>query len=174
MILELKKFDTFPAHVELTDDNVKTDIELDSIISIDKFKLHLDIQNTGEEYYCQGKLTASVCLECARCLKSFKQDLVNNTDFIAGPFKDDETLSDDEDHVFYDADLRADLWDILRQTVILAVSIKPLCSENCRGLCPKCGVNWNEKKCKCKIETVDPRMAPLKNFLKTENREGLK
>jgi uncharacterized protein len=171
MMLELKKFDAFPAHIELVEEETRTDAEIESVLSIDKTMLDLDIQKSGDEYYCQGELTAEVHLECARCLKSFKEKLVNSTDFIAGPYKEDGVPGDDEDHVFYDNDLRADLWDIVRQTVILAVSIKPLCSENCKGLCPQCGTDRNKKTCNCKTETVDPRMAPLKNLLQNETSQ---
>ena len=172
MILELKKFDSFPAHIELIDETVKINTELNSILSIDKTKLGLDIQKSDEEYYCRGELTANVHLECARCLESFEQELTNSPDFIVGPFKDDDGPTDDEDRVIYDANLRADLWEIVRQSVILAVSLKPLCSENCRGLCSQCGTNRNEKECNCKTKSVDPRMEPLKNFLQPDNREG--
>jgi uncharacterized protein len=165
MILELKKFDNFPAHTELSSETVRIDIGMDSILSIDKSMLSLDIQKSGDEYFCQGKLKAVVKLECARCLESFEQELSGNPDFIASPPKTDDTPTDDEDRVYYDSNLVADLWEIVRQSVILAVSLKPLCSEDCRGLCPQCGTNRNEKDCNCKTKTVDPRLEPLKNLL---------
>ncbi len=172
MILELKKFETFPVHIELIDETPRTKVEMGGINSLDKAMLELDIQKLGEEYYCQGQLEAEATVECARCLEPFRQKLVNDTDFIATSYKQDGEIADDEDRVYYDADLRADLWEIVRQTVILALSMKPLCREDCRGLCPQCGTNLNKKKCKCTVKEIDPRLEPLKKLLSENNRKG--
>lgn len=174
MILELKRFDAFPVHIELVDTFSKQNVEMEGIDSIDKAMLELDIQKSGEEYFCQGQLNATVTQECARCLKSIKQILTGEVDFIASPAKvNDDDITDDEDHVYYDNELSADLWEIVRQTVILAVSMKPLCSDDCRGLCPHCGTNLNEKNCKCSVRTIDPRLEPLKKLLPSNSRKGL-
>ena len=172
MILELRKYETFPVHIELVDTTSKSEVDMDSILSIDKTMLELDIQKSGDEYYCQGQLVADATVECARCLKPFKQKLINETDFIATPYKQDGGITDDEDRTYYDANLRADLWEIVRQTVILALPLKPLCREDCRGLCPQCGTNLNEKKCKCIVKEIDPRLEPLKKLLSANNRKG--
>jgi len=172
MILELRKYETFPVHIELVDTTSKTEVDMDSILSIDKTMLELDIQKSGDEYYCQGQLVADATVECARCLKPFKQKLINETDFIATPYKQDGGITDDEDRTYYDANLRAILREIVRQTVILALPLKPLCREDCRGLCPQCGTNLNEKKCKCIVNEIDPRLEPLKKLLSANNRKG--
>ena len=172
MLLQLGKFETFPVHVELVCTTPRTELEVDSINSLDKAMLELDIQNVDEEYFCRGQLEAEVTIECARCLEPFKQKLINDTDFIATPYKQDGGITDDEDRTYYDANLRADLWEIVRQTVILALPLKPLCREDCRGLCPQCGTNLNEKKCKCIVNEIDPRLEPLKKLLSANNRKG--
>jgi uncharacterized protein len=43
--------------------------------------------------------------------------------------------------------------------------MKPLCAEDCRGLCPECGVNLNRTACECTPKREDPRLAPLKQLL---------
>lgn len=172
MILELKQFDIFPVHINLFDTKSRSDVDMEGINSIDKTMLELDIQKSGEEYFCQGNLEAEVTLECARCLEPFKEKLINSTDFIATPPGQKIDQTDDEDRVFFDADLRADLWEIVRQTVILGLSMKPLCQDDCLGLCPLCGTNLNHKKCKCHMKETDPRLEPLKKLLFTDNRKG--
>lgn len=172
MILELKKFDTFPVHIKLVDSKSHSDVEMTGINSIDKSMLELDIQVVGEEYFCHGELESEISLECARCLEPLKQKVTNSTDFIASPPSHKAAPEDDEDRVYYDAELRVDLWEIVRQTVILAVSMKPLCKDDCQGLCPQCGINLNVKKCKCQVKDIDPRLEPLKKLLYTNNRKG--
>jgi len=174
MILELKKFETFPIHIDLVDLSVKNDVGIGDIKSIDKTMLGLDIQKSDDNYYCQGRLEADVTLECARCLEPFSQHLKNETDFIATPFKQGGTgPADDEEYVYYDGDLRADLREIVRQTVILALEMKPLCSEDCRGLCPQCGTNLNVKKCKCQTWSIDPRLEPLRDLLQNKKKKRI-
>ncbi|MGH7769034.1 MAG: YceD family protein, partial [Candidatus Binatia bacterium] len=51
------------------------------------------------------------------------------------------------------------LTPLVREQVLLALPTRPLCDENCRGLCPKCGVDLNENSCRCSSSKGDPRMA---------------
>lgn len=57
-----------------------------------------------------------------------------------------------------------DLDPILREQVLLALPMDAVCREDCKGLCPQCGQNLNEKKCGCDPKVIDPRLAALKNF----------
>jgi uncharacterized protein len=169
MILNLRELDSFPAHVILEGDPGKIIPDFEGIVGVQKVSAVLDIQKSGEEYFCQGEIDATVRLECARCLSEFESELRNTTDFIVCS----ESLYaeriregiDYEDYTFFQgADLQADLTAIVRQTIILAVGLKPLCSESCRGLCPHCGVNLNEQTCGCAAKHIDPRWEQLKKF----------
>ena len=54
-----------------------------------------------------------------------------------------------------------DLGEVVREQLYLALPMKPLCTEDCKGLCPVCGANRNRETCACQNEWVDPRMAAL-------------
>ena len=58
-------------------------------------------------------------------------------------------------------DDKIDLGEVVREQLYLALPMKPLCQEDCKGLCPVCGVNRNRETCTCQQEWVDPRMAAL-------------
>ena len=169
MILDLKHFDSFPVQTVLEDETVREVIGTDNIRVIKNLKLKLNVQNSDDEYFCQGRLEATAKLECARCVKPFEKQLVTDIDFIIAPEgrnrAKEENIIDDEDYVYYDNELRADLWDILRQAIILAVSMKPLCVENCRGFCSVCGGNRNEKQCNCRNDNSRNQFAELRNLL---------
>ena len=84
------------------------------------------------------------------------------------------TLTLDDDEV---ADLRRARWKVsgpddleqlMREQFYLALPMKPLCREDCQGLCVVCGANLNRATCDCKLEWDDPRLAALKE-LKTKN-----
>ncbi|HWN67736.1 MAG TPA: DUF177 domain-containing protein [Haliangium sp.] len=76
-----------------------------------------------------------------------------------------ELTDDDLDLYGYDGE-EIDLTPLFRDQVVLAVPFAPLCSEDCKGLCPQCGVDRNLETCDCK-PPVDPRWAALQQHLKT-------
>ena len=59
---------------------------------------------------------------------------------------------------------KIDLGEVVREQLYLALPMKPLCQEDCKGLCPVCGGNRNREACTCQQEWVDPRMAALKEW----------
>jgi uncharacterized protein len=56
------------------------------------------------------------------------------------------------------------LTPLIREQMILALPTRPLCQEDCRGLCPRCGANLNERDCGCNLETGDARLAVLRSI----------
>ncbi len=67
-------------------------------------------------------------------------------------------------------DDKIDLGEVVREQLYLALPMKPLCQQDCKGLCPVCGVNRNRETCTCQQEWVDPRMAALEKW-KTRNEK---
>lgn len=168
-MLHLQQFETFPVHVLLQGKPGEIQVEHEGLLELKDVKVELDIQQSGEEYFCQGNVISLVKLECARCLGAFERELVNRTDFIISDRESFDARAkeaiDDEDYAFFEgSDLAVDLSDIVRQTILLAISMKPLCSDECLGLCPKCGVNLNVTTCRCQIDKTDPRWDALKKL----------
>jgi uncharacterized protein len=56
------------------------------------------------------------------------------------------------------------LEDVLREQVLLALPLKAICREECRGLCPHCGQNLNQEQCTCAESSEDPRWSALKDI----------
>lgn len=168
MILDLSQFDSFPAKVILEAGPEAIEIDFDSVVRVNSAELDLNIQKSGEEFYCQGNAVASVRMTCARCLEEFDLELANSTDFIVCSkqwYDNQGDVKDTEDYAFFQGgELHADVTDIVRQAIIISMSLKPLCSEDCRGLCPTCGVNRNEASCECRKERTDGRWEALKKL----------
>lgn len=78
----------------------------------------------------------SIYMECSRCLNEFEID-----------FKKNLRLS----YPVNESDKEIDLSPDIRDQIILDYPINPLCSPNCKGLCPNCGKNLNEGGCSCGI-----------------------
>ncbi|GLV14627.1 hypothetical protein Heshes_23110 [Alicyclobacillus hesperidum] len=107
-----------------------------------------------------GCLRTVVHYRCSRCLGSFARPL-------EAPLHETYTLSADsvDDEIRQVADDEIELTPELEQAMFLAIDERPLCSETCRGLCPVCGCNRNERDCSCDTHTIDPRLEALKGLL---------
>jgi uncharacterized metal-binding protein YceD (DUF177 family) len=127
-----------------------------------------------QSVHFRGRLQARLNLLCGRCLEPFVRDLDEDLDLFYMPrgadTGDDEQeqdveLSDRDMVVAYYEGGRVDLGESAREQVLLAVPLRRLCREDCRGLCPSCGVNRNTTTCDCRpAETTDERLAPLRKL----------
>jgi len=77
-----------------------------------------------------------------------------------------EVTEDDLDTSVYRDD-QIDVNEVLREQFYLVLPMKPLCREDCAGLCPQCGTNLNGGACGCEPPVEDPRLAPLRKLMKT-------
>ena len=100
---------------------------------------------------------------CDRCGKEFLQEKeVSYSCMLA-----EELQNEDSDEIVLLEDGRVDVGDLTRTEFILGMDTKTLCSEDCKGLCPRCGADWNIGPCSCKKEP-DPRMAALAKLLENK------
>lgn len=111
--------------------------------------------------------------ECARCLKAIEQPthitfaerFYPTVDVMTGtpipPVKEDDVFAIDDHH-------QVNLTEAIRQAVLLAVPLVPLCKEDCAGLCPQCGQDFNAGQCACQPIEIDSRLDVLKQLLKNE------
>jgi uncharacterized protein len=109
-------------------------------------------------------------LACSRCLEPFSLPIDSAFDLrylpvdaAAGSEHDREVGEDDLDASVYRDD-QIDLDELLREQFYLALPMKPLCRDDCAGLCPQCGTNRNTGTCSCTPQWEDPRLAPLKRL----------
>ena len=167
--MDLREFEDFPARATLEAEAGELSPYREDVLGIDSVVFDVSIQKAGEEYFCQADMKALVRMECARCLTEFTEEVTGRTDFIV---RSDAQLDsrrdgvyDDEDYVFlHGTDLRADVTHIVNQTLVLATSMKPICSEDCKGLCPSCGANLNVAPCDCSRKRIDGRWAGLERL----------
>lgn len=127
------------------------------------------IFRTGRKVIVEGLIKAGVSLRCGRCLKEFVHPLA--IDFLDeyNPAEERDQLNDheltgDEMALGTYEDDEIDLTEAVKEQVILAIPMKPLCSSDCKGICPSCGQNRNVAPCTCQAAEADPRLAPLKKL----------
>lgn len=99
--------------------------------------------------------------ECRRCLATVVTPVDLNVMLVFGPV-DEEVGEDGEIRPLDPEALELDLGDTVREELILAVDPFVLCDPECRGLCPRCGVDRNKETCGCSLEEPDPRWDTLR------------
>ncbi len=133
---------------------------------------------TTDGVLVMGKAETEVELVCDRCLSSFptnlrlsfQEEFRPTIDINTGASLPIDPTEGSENLI--DACHIIDLSEVLRQNILLALPMHPLCRPDCRGLCPQCGQNLNEGACDCPQPIGDPRLAVLGDLLKRFDLKG--
>ena len=125
-----------------------------------------DVRNVAGMLLLSFEASTVLKSVCDRCLKPFDQPKTIRYECMLA-----EELEDEEsDDIILLEDGAVDLEDLARTAFILDMDTKTLCSEDCKGICPGCGVDLNQGTCTCKKE-VDPRLAVLAKLLDKDTGE---
>lgn len=143
--------------------------------------LRMVIRKDQDRFRLVGTVKAELELACSRCLEPFPLRVDREFDLRYLPAgtgepetsDEDEEIEVEEDDVsitFY-RDEQIDLNELLREQFYLALPMKPLCSRDCKGICPQCGTNRNTAPCDCNPHWEDPRLAGLKTLLEKRKHD---
>ena len=131
--------------------------------------VHLTVSREYDHIRVSGRVTTTLSLNCARCLSEFRMEIDSPftifymRDAGLGQDKDVELTEEDLVTATYEGD-EIDLSSEIAEQIILSLPIKPLCSHDCKGLCPACGSDLNESPCSCNQESISLKFAALKNL----------
>jgi uncharacterized protein len=147
--------------------------QVSSVVAIDSgdcqsrpVRGEVSLIRTDRGILVRGTLNSEANVTCSRCLAVFSYQLDFKMEEEYFPTVDTDTGASiavpgepgcfviDEQHML-------DLTEAMRQYALLAMPMKPLCRQDCAGLCPECGHNLNRGPCDCPGPTVDPRWAEL-------------
>ena len=123
--------------------------------------VEVELNKSHNQLVLSAGIEAKANFDCDRCNNNFNTTITNSYKMVYLMGIDPENsasiniayLLPDEDKIILDADVR----DYAR----LAVPMKRLCNEDCKGLCIGCGKNLNEGDCGCNHENIDDRWIPL-------------
>jgi uncharacterized protein len=116
----------------------------------------------------QGNLKVTMTATCDRCLEDATFPIENRFDLVYMPAGESAGGEQEVDKAgievgYYDGNGLA-LNDVLREVVLLALPMQLVCEESCRGICPVCGQNRNQRDCGCHQEAVDDRWSGLRKL----------
>ena len=134
---------------------------------------------TDRGVWVSASLDSQVVCSCSRCLAEYLQPIhmdieeeflptidVNTGARLAVPREDDENFYIDHNHIL-------DLSEAVRQYSYMSVPMKPVCRQDCPGLCTQCGANLNDGPCPCDAVLRDSRWGPLLDMVQAaEDHRG--
>jgi uncharacterized protein len=132
-------------------------------------RLDMEVHKDKDRFRLSGTTSTELELPCSRCLEPFRLPVEAPFDqrFLPASALDAEgerEVQDEDVDISYYRDDQIDLNELLREQFYLALPMKPLCRDDCRGLCAQCGTNLNAGTCACVTDWEDPRLAPLKGL----------
>jgi len=133
--------------------------------------VELSYYRVGTELFFEGGFKAMTVASCARCAEEFVTSSTRKFRYILVPRAlagIGDGRGDDLEFAVYDGD-EVDLTPLVQEQVLLALPTRPLCKEDCRGLCPQCGINLNEHQCECRTGQPESRLAVLRTLKLSRN-----
>jgi uncharacterized protein len=171
-------------------------LDREPLLEISPVRLEGEISRIEKGFAIDARIAYGGRLECSRCLASYPFQTREDFSLIltrraaaarrrpsasppsperrsgfgggAGASVTGEEIcleGEDLDEYFYDEPVIS-VAPIAEERIQMAVPMKPLCREDCRGLCPRCGEDWNVADCGCALESADPRWEVLRNLKK--------
>ena len=150
-------------------DFAEGELDVASHVSVLRQAVHSELQVSllGEEIRVEGFLGADVDLICSRCLNAFESSIEKKFELDYRPDPRVEEEGEEFSLTYTDLDVgfyrgqQLDMNALISEQVVLEIPMKPVCREECKGLCDLCGADLNEGGCDCQPRSVDPRLAVL-------------
>ena len=127
------------------------------------------VRLSGNEVFVNGHIDTRAQVECDRCLQQielpvsadFALEYITGSDYESSELAE---LTEDAMAVSVFDGEALDVDEIVKEQILLAVPTRLLCREDCKGICPECGIDKNTGECQCVKDDIDPRWAALKNL----------
>ncbi|GAB4442492.1 MAG: DUF177 domain-containing protein [bacterium] len=133
------------------------------------FSVNVHLKRIADDIDVSGKISVNITFDCDRCCEVSSRVVTENFHLILMPKKEEvveiieEEIEDDIELSYYEGE-EINLSDYIKEALFLALPIKLLCKEDCKGICPNCGANLNKEKCSCsKVASKGSPFDILKN-----------
>jgi uncharacterized protein len=141
--------------------------DADAYQIVEPVELEFDIHKDKDKFRLVGRVRTQLELSCSRCVEPFRFPIDAGFDqrylpSSAASTEVEREVEDDDLETSYYGDDQIDLSELMHEQFYLALPMKPLCTEDCKGLCAQCGTNLNTGTCDCAPVWEDPRLAALK------------
>lgn len=163
--------------VNLCEQLAAADFGYEELELVSPLKFNGEIEHTAPYFRLTGEVNAEIKLMCSRCLAEFTVSLAvpivevytNKQEAIPDVDEDSEDFGFDEIG-FFEGD-EIEIAPALLKALFLELPMRPLCREDCRGICPECGADLNKGDCGCKADNIDFRLEKLKTLFAQMNND---
>jgi uncharacterized protein len=132
-------------------------------------RVELKVSKIEDQVRIKGGLSTLLRFTCSRCLTPFEFPVDSKFDLVYLPEEledlKEELEEEDVNTLFYSAP-QLDLREVVLEQLNLTFPLRPLCTEDCPGICPVCGVVVRDGACSCAVAGADPRLESLKSLMK--------
>lgn len=154
---------TYTQDIEMTDFHAPDGVY--TIIS--KAPVRLWFRNLGDrKLHMKGSIDLTVLIPCGRCLEPVEYQLQTEFEQELNLEQSDEERVEDLNEQPYISGYHLDVDQLVSNELVLNLPMKILCSDDCKGICNRCGVNLNHETCSCDQSSPDPRMAAIQDIFK--------
>ncbi len=166
-VARISKSEGIKEKIDLVQDvsGTKIDFNGENLLITSQIEVHGSMVNFEGKISVNLNIVTDVKRFCSRCLDSYDEHIC--VDSIFSFVKEGADVNDDEDVYYYKSDI-IDIGDVVLGEIFAAMPMKPLCKEDCNGLCAICGKNKNITKCDCKEDNIDPRMQGLSKLFQSK------
>ena len=160
MQIDLRDIAQGQTHLEMEMTGASVGITSPEIALEGPLSVALDLDRRGDEIWIRGRIHVVVLQQCSRCLVDFSQILPLDFEVfcarVQNPRVESHPALDEEDGGVHPHDGKVLSIDgEIREAVILGLPMRPLCREDCAGLCPRCGEDRNLGPCRCAWATAE-------------------
>lgn len=169
MVIDVNEIPREGLHIDQDFDFVSLDLVEEDAVFLAPTHAVVEVKKVGSEVMVRGRITTRLSFICSRCLRPFEYNVDSDFDLVYLPEELDEIkeeLAEDDLDKFFYYHQQLDLREIILEQLNLSFPLRPLCSEDCEGLCPVCGELIQHGNCACEIKDSDPRLEKLKSFLR--------
>jgi uncharacterized protein len=139
--------------------------EIPQVLAVEDADVNATVARETPLIRVEAHIQTSITYICSRCLNSFSAPLRTT---LQEMFSEGEA-QDEEVHQVSGRYLELDPY--VHEAIHLAIELRPLCKEDCKGLCPECGIDLNQSSCDCENRRIDPRFAALEGLILGDHSE---
>jgi len=141
----------------------------------DPLQVDVTLSNEDGTITATGSYRGTLELVCGRCLTRYAEPLSGDFEALFLPTDEERRRAKEEadEPIYFGVieDNAIDVGSIVRQDILVQCPMRPLCDEDCEGLCSECGANLNEKDCGHDSGNIDPRLSKLEEIAEEMSNE---
>ena len=169
MNIEIDRLSEKELKISQNFDFLSTDLVDENVVFRKPVHANISIKKIQEEIFIKGHITTQLSFICSRCLSPYEMEVDSQFDlvYLSEEIEElGEQLDEGDMNRYYYMIPAINLLDVVLEQVNLTFPVKPVCSKDCRGLCPICGKSEKDGDCECVTHDSDLRMDKLKIFLR--------